>query len=87
MRGVAAWAEAGRTLRVRSRISAIFRGSGSILIPPIMDLGFLLPGETVHPLGAEDMIVRLDGCVLSITCRERKTVIAPHPAPRSARKT
>ena len=26
------------------------------------------------------MIVRLDGCVLSITCRERKVVIAPHPA-------
>ena len=66
---------------MRSRISAMLRGSGSIFTPPIMDLGFVLPGEMVHALGAEDMMVRLDGCRLSITCRERKTVITPHLAP------
>lgn len=48
---------AGGTLRVRSRISAMLRGSGSIKIPPHIDLGFLLPGEMDQELGAELIMV------------------------------
>ena len=43
--------------------------------------GVGIAGEMVHALGAEDMMVIFDGCRLSITCREREAVIAPHPAP------